>query len=169
MPRSIPALIFSLLLIILGFICMANPNETMSSLAYFIGALMLLSGIGSLLFGLQNRAQNPMLLLDGLLSSLFGGVLLFGGEEISESFVPLFIALWLIFKGGLWILHALRLRRYGYFGNAFLFCGALGVGLGALFLVFPHILSTLLSFMLGMVLIISGAVGLFIWRGMRRW
>lgn len=168
MSRSILTLIFSLLFIILGFICMANPNDTMSSLAYLIGAIMLLSGIGSLLFGLQNRTQSSMLLLDGLLSTLFGAVLLFGSEEISESFVPLFIALWLIFKGGLWILHGLRLRKYGYLSNAPLIFGTLGIGLGILFLIFPQILSTLLSFMLGMILIIIGAIGLFIWRSFYR-
>lgn len=158
-------LAFSLLLIGTGVACIANPLHTMIMLAYLVGCVMILSGVGSLAYFIQSRFV--MILLDGLLSCGFGLVLLFGGEEVAQNFVPLFIALWLILKGGLWLIHAWRLAHISMLTRGVKAMGWLYILLGALFVAFPQVLATLISFLLGMILIISGMVGLLLWNNLR--
>ncbi|CAM3299733.1 HdeD family acid-resistance protein [Helicobacter labetoulli] len=157
--KSILWLAFSLSLIVLGIVCIANPNDTMIVLAYLVGFIMLFSGLGSLVYFFQTRFM--MILIDGLLSCVFGLVLLFGGEEIAQSFIPLLIALWLILKGILWLIHAWRISKISNLASGVMIMGGLYVLLGILFVVFPEVLATLISLILGITLIISGSIGLF--------
>lgn len=160
-------LAFSISLIILGAVCMANPLVTMVLLAYLVGFIMVLSGIGEVIYFMQMRYA--MILLDGILSCAFGLVLLFGEEEIAQNFVPLFIALWLILKGILWLVHSYRLASSleSNLKVGIIIMGGVYIVFGILFVLFPEVLATLISLILGAVLIISGAVGLYFWNALR--
>lgn len=164
--KSILWLAFSLSLIVLGIVCIANPNDTMIVLAYLVGFIMLFSGLGSLVYFFQTRFM--MILIDGLLSCVFGLVLLFGGEEIAQNFIPLLIALWLVLKGILWLIHAWRISKISNLASGVMIMGGLYVLLGILFVVFPEVLATLISLILGITLIISGSIGLFFWNTLRK-
>ena len=164
--KSILWLAFSLSLIILGIVCIANPDNTMIVLAYLVGFIMLFSGLGSLVYFFQTRFM--MILIDGLLSCIFGLILLFGGEEIAQNFIPLLIALWLILKGILWLLHAWRLLKVSNLASGVMIMGGLYVLLGVLFVIFPEVLATLISLILGITLIISGGIGLIFWNSLRK-
>ena len=157
---------FSIALIILGIVCIINPLDTMVWLTYIIAFLILLSGVGSIIYFIQNRYA--MVLLDGLLSFVLGLVLLFGGESIAENFVPFLIAIWLIIKGILWIIHAIRVRDFVPNIAGIIIIGAICIVLGVVFLIFPQILATLISFALGSVLIINGCVGIYYWNSFRK-
>ncbi|TLD95767.1 DUF308 domain-containing protein [Helicobacter jaachi] len=162
-------LAFSLSLIILGVICIMYPLDTMQMLAYFIGFIMVFSGVGSIIYFVQMRYV--MILLDGLLSCVFGFILLFGGEEIAQNFVPLFVALWLILKGILWLIHSWRLYRIFQAINSSIGIACMGVVyllLGVIFVIFPQALATLLSIIIGITLILSGVVGLYFWITLKR-
>ena len=102
------------------------------------------------------------MLLDGVISCAFGLVLLFGGEEITQNFVPLFIALWLI--------HAWKLSRivYSNTNTSITFIGGFYILFGVLFVLFPEILATLISLILGIILILSGGIGLYFWNTLRK-
>lgn len=155
-------LIFSILLIVAGGICIANPSETMMFLAYFMGFIMLFSGIFALLYFFQARFF--AILLDGIISCAFGLVLLFGGEDLAQNFVPLFIALWLVLKGILWLIHSFRLSRANFSqSGAIMIIGALYVVLGIIFVLFPALLSVLISLFIGVGLILSGITSLYFW------
>ena len=164
--KSILWLAFSLSLIILGIVCIANPDNTMIVLAYLVGFIMLFSGLGSLVYFFQTRFM--MILIDGLLSCVFGLILLFGGEEIAQNFIPLLIALWLILKGILWLIHAWRLSKISNLVSGVMIMGGLYVLLGVLFVIFPEVLATLISLILGITLIISGGIGLIFWNSLRK-
>lgn len=164
--KSILWLAFSLSLIILGIVCIVNPDNTMIVLAYLVGFIMLFSGLGSLVYFFQTRFM--MILIDGLLSCVFGLILLFGGEEIAQNFIPLLIALWLILKGILWLIHAWRLSKISNLASGVMIMGGLYVLLGVLFVIFPEVLATLISLILGITLIISGGIGLIFWNSLRK-
>ena len=164
--KSILWLAFSLSLIILGIVCIVNPDNTMIVLAYLVGFIMLFSGLGSLVYFFQTRFM--MILIDGLLSCVFGLILLFGGEEIAQNFIPLLIALWLILKGILWLIHAWRLSKVSNLASGVMIMGGLYVLLGVLFVIFPEVLATLISLILGITLIISGGIGLIFWNSLRK-
>lgn len=164
--KSILWLAFSFSLIILGIVCIANPDNTMIILAYLVGFIMLFSGLGSLVYFFQTRFM--MILIDGLLSCVFGLILLFGGEEIAQNFIPLLIALWLILKGILWLIHAWRLSKISNLASGVMIMGGLYVLLGVLFVIFPEVLATLISLILGITLIISGGIGLIFWNSLRK-
>ncbi len=154
---------FSISLIALGAVCIVNPLDTMAFLTYFVGFIMFLSGLGEIIYFMQMRYA--MILVDGILSSVFGLVLLFGGEDIAQNFIPLFIALWLILKGILWFIHAYKLSRMveKSVKVGITMTGLFYVLLGVLFVLFPEILATLISLILGIALIFSGVVGLYFW------
>lgn len=156
-------LVFGITLLILGALCIANPLDTMSVLAYFVGFIMIFSGVGEVIYYTQKR--HVIILLDGVLSCIFGLVLLFGDETISQNFVPLFIALWLMLKGFLWCIHTWRFSIYLNRNTkmGILLMGCFYIILGVVFCIFPNILATLISLMLGIALIISGAAGLYFW------
>lgn len=135
-------------------------------LAYLVSFIMLFSGLGSLVYFFQMRFM--MILIDGLLSCAFGLVLLFGGEEIAQNFIPLLIALWLILKGILWLIHAWRLSKISNLASGVMIMGGLYVLLGVLFVIFPEVLATLISLILGITLIISGGIGLIFWNSLRK-
>ncbi|MCX2717598.1 DUF308 domain-containing protein [Helicobacter sp. MIT 21-1697] len=158
----------SLTLLVLGIVCIINPLHTMAFLAYFVGFIMLMSGIGGIFYFFTSRYI--MMLLDGGVSCAFGLILLFGGEEIAQNFVPLFIALWLILKGVLWLIHAWRLSRivYSNANTGIIFMGGFYIVLGVIFVLFPEILATLISLILGIILILSGCVGLYFWHTLRK-
>ncbi|AAP76700.1 DUF308 domain-containing protein [Helicobacter sp. MIT 03-1614] len=160
--------ILSLALIVLGIICIANPLHTMTFLAYFVGFIMFISGVGGIFYFFTSRYM--MMLLDGVISCAFGLVLLFGGEEITQNFVPLFIALWLILKGALWLIHAWKLSRivYSNTNTSITFIGGFYILFGVLFVLFPEILATLISLILGIILILSGGIGLYFWNTLRK-
>ena len=99
---------------------------------------------------------------------LFGIMLLFGGEEIAQNFIPLLIALWLILKGILWLIHAWRLSKISNLASGVMIMGGLYVLLGVLFVIFPEVLATLISLILGITLIISGGIGLIFWNSLRK-
>lgn len=161
-------LAFSVSLVVLGVVCIANPLDTMRFLAYLVGFIMLFSGIGEIVYFIQMRYV--MILLDGIVSCVFGVVLLFGGEDIAQNFIPLFIALWLILKGVLWFIHAWRVSYVMSVNTkmGIIIMGGLYVVLGILFILFPEVLATLISLALGIMLIISGGVGLYFWNLARR-
>ncbi|WP_301065561.1 DUF308 domain-containing protein, partial [uncultured Helicobacter sp.] len=63
-------LAFSVSLVVLGVVCIANPLDTMRFLAYLVGFIMLFSGIGEIVYFIQMRYM--MILLDGIVSCVFG-------------------------------------------------------------------------------------------------
>lgn len=159
-------LIFSVAVVILGIACIANPLDTMAFLAYIIGFIMLFSGLGEIVYFIQSRFY--FILLDGLISCILGGILLFSGDEIASSFIPLLVALWLIFKGVLWLVHILRAWQILQ-ARFMLVCMSLSyILLGIIFVIFPEILSAIISLVLGGLLIVSGVVGLWIWNKARK-
>ena len=147
-------LVLSISLIVLGVVCIANPLDTMEFLAFLVGEIV---------YFVQMRYV--MILLDGLISCVFGLVLLLGGDEISQNFIPLFIALWLILKGILWFIHSYRLTPFvtANLRVSIMTMGGVYILLGILFVIFPEILAMLISLALGIVLILSGIVGLYFW------
>lgn len=154
-------ILLSTLPIILGIFCIANPLNTMSFLSYIIGFAMFLSGAGSLIYFTQKRSY--LMLIDGIFSCIFAGILLFGSDSIAQGFVPLFVAIWLILKGGLWITHTFRRKSLGLSSNPILLLiGSISVLLGLVFIIFPEILATLISFVLGFIFITIGGIGLFL-------
>lgn len=156
-------LILSLIFIIFGVLCIVNPLHTMMFLAYVMAFVMLFSGIGAIAYFLQSHFLT--FLVDGILSLLVGAVILFGGEDITQQFIPTIIALWLIFKGFLWLLHAYKYTRLGArFMRGISFMGMFYILLGGLFIIFPELLATLLSFVLGITLILIGGMGLYVWK-----
>lgn len=157
----------SVTLIVLGIVCMVNPSNTMIWLTYFVGFIMLFSGVGGIAYYFQTRFT--MMLVDGILSTLFGLILLFCNNQIAENFIPYLIALWLILKGILWLIHSFKIKNFIQ-GSSILgitIIGGIYIILGIIFLVFPQILATLISFALGTTLMITGGVGIYFWNNFR--
>lgn len=158
-------LVFSLAVVILGIACIINPLDTMIFLAYFVGFVMIFSGLGEIAYFIQTRFY--IMLFDGIISCVLGLILLFGGEEIAGNFIPYLVALWLMFKGVLWLIHTYRLWQILKVRKTMLLVSVAYIALGVVFMIFPQILSAIISLALGILLMFSGIIGLWVWNRFR--
>ncbi|WP_394996391.1 HdeD family acid-resistance protein [uncultured Helicobacter sp.] len=165
---SILWLLCSICVIILGVACIVFPDGTMRTLSYFAALLMCSVGIVSIYYYFQSLYRPRWVLFDGIISIVLALILLFGNEQIGENFIPLVIAFWVLFKGIVWIILAFNMRAFSH--NAFssvMILGVICVILGLVFVAFPKILAFLLSFVVGLTLIVCGVVSVVFWKSFR--
>ena len=161
-------LLCSICVIMLGVICMIFPDRTMLTLSYFAALLMCAMGVVSIYYFFQSLYRPRWVLFDGIVSIVLALILLFGNEQIGESFIPLVIAFWVLFKDVIWIILAFTMRTMSH--NAFssvMVLGVICVILGLIFIRFPEILAFLLSFAVGLTLIVCGVVSVVFWKSFR--
>lgn len=165
---SIVWLLCSICVIILGVACIVFPSGTMLTLSYFAALLMCSVGIVSIYYFFQSIYRPRWVLFDGIVSIVLALILFFGNEQIGENFIPLVIAFWVLFKGVVWIMLAFNMRALSH--NAFssvMILGVVCVILGLVFVAFPKVLAFLLSFVVGLTLIVCGAVSVVFWKSFR--
>ena len=158
-------LIRSVGIITIGVACICFPLKTMLAISYLAAIVILSFGIGSIYYFFVSYNRSNFVLFDGIVSIALTIVLMFGNEYIGEHFIPYIVAFWVIFKGGVWAVLAVRIKTIS--PNTFLYMLAFGVFcviLGIIFIIKPEILAFLLSFVLGIGLIIFGIGTLIFWK-----
>lgn len=137
----------------------------MLAVSYLAAIIILSLGIGSVYYFFVSSSRSSFVLFDGIISIILALSLVFGNDYIGEHFIPYIVAFWVIFKGVLWIALAIKIKAMS--PNTFLYMLAFGVFcviLGIVFVIKPEILAFLLSFMLGITLIIFGIWTFVLWK-----
>ena len=114
--RKILSVLFGIMIIVDGVICLALPGLTFLTLGYMIGVGMLLDGIGRIInwYKMDRGTEQSGWVLTSAIISLTLGAILMGSDAMQlamDAFIVYMAIAWLIVMGILRISHALRIRR----------------------------------------------------------
>jgi uncharacterized membrane protein HdeD (DUF308 family) len=95
-----------------GLILLTQPASGALILTYFLGAVLLASGVIRAVLSFAHWGQGGwMMLISGLFAALAGALILFGFPEISVWALGLMLGVDLIVHGFAWLLYALQSAR----------------------------------------------------------
>ena len=173
--RKILSVLFGIMIIVDGVICLALPGLTFLTLGYMIGLGMLLDGIGRIInwFQMDRGAEQSGWVLVSAIISLTLGAILMGSDAMQlamDAFIVYMAIAWLIALGILRITNALRIRKMRNnirdfqvgtpFGRnwwiALLF-GILLIAFGIIGMFAPATIIETIGTLIGISIIISGA------------
>ena len=173
--RKILSVLFGIMIIVDGVICLALPGLTFLTLGYMIGLGMLLDGIGRIInwFQMDRGAEQSGWVLVSAIISLTLGAILMGSDAMQlamDAFIVYMAIAWLIALGILRITNALRIRKMRNnirdfqvgtpFGRnwwiALLF-GILLIAFGIIGMFAPATITETIRTLIGISIIISGA------------
>ena len=114
--RKILSVLFGIMIIVDGVICLVLPGLTFLTLGYMIGVSMLLDGIGRIInwFQMDRGTEQSGWVLTSAIISLIFGMILMGSDAmqlVMDAFIVYMAIAWLIVLGILRITHALRIRK----------------------------------------------------------
>ena len=114
--RKILSVLFGIMIIVDGVICLALPGLTFLTLGYMIGLGMLLDGIGRIInwFQMERGTEQSGWVLVSAIISLTLGAILMGSDAMQlamDAFIVYMAIAWLIALGILRITNALRIRK----------------------------------------------------------
>lgn len=114
--RKILSVLFGIMIIVDGVICLALPGLTFLTLGYMIGVGMLLDGIGRIInwYQMDRGTEQSGWVLTSAIISLTLGIILMGSDAMQltmDAFIVYMAIAWLITLGILRIAHALRIRK----------------------------------------------------------
>jgi uncharacterized membrane protein HdeD (DUF308 family) len=147
------------ILILTGIFCFANPGAIFLSIAFLLGAAMLLSGISGVLAYLRisrEREISSSLLIEGLMSTVLG-ILTLSNQLLADAVIPVFFGMWVMFTGLIRIAEAYVCRNAGITQLIWLLTpGVLGFAAG-LYAFFNTVLLDLSPILLvGLLFVIQG-------------
>lgn len=95
-------ILVGVLLVFTSVWCIAHPGATYLSLAFLLGAVMLLHGItaifGYLTIRIPKKRGPGWLLADGMVTTILS-LLVLSNQLVADSAVPVFFGLWIIHSG----------------------------------------------------------------------
>lgn len=114
--RKILSVLFGIMIIVDGVICLALPGMTFLTLGYMIGVGMIMDGIGRIInwYQMDRRTEQSGWVLVSAIISLTLGIILMGSDAMQlamDAFIVYMAIAWLIVLGFLRISHALRIRK----------------------------------------------------------
>ena len=173
--RKILSVLFGIMIIVDGVICLALPGLTFLTLGYMIGVGMLLDGIGRIVnwYQMERGTEQSGWVLASTIISLTLGIILMGSDAMQltmDAFIVYMAIAWLITLGILRIAHALRIRKMRNnirdfqpdtpFGRNWwiaLIFGILLIVFGIIGMFAPATIIETIGTLIGIAIIISGA------------
>ena len=173
--RKILSVLFGIMIIVDGVICLALPGLTFLTLGYMIGVGMLLDGIGRIVnwYQMERGTEQSGWVLASAIISLTLGIILMGSDAMQltmDAFIVYMAIAWLITLGILRIAHALRIRKMRNnirdfqpdtpFGRNWwiaLIFGILLIVFGIIGMFAPATIIETIGTLIGIAIIISGA------------
>ena len=173
--RKILSVLFGIMIIVDGVICLALPSLTFLTLGYMIGVGMLLDGIGRIVnwYQMERGTEQSGWVLASAIISLTLGIILMGSDAMQltmDAFIVYMAIAWLIALGILRITNALRIRKMRNnirdfqpdmpFGRNWwiaLIFGILLIVFGIIGMFAPATIIETIGILIGIAIIISGA------------
>jgi uncharacterized membrane protein HdeD (DUF308 family) len=144
-------LITGILLLFVGILVLSNPFKTLEFLLTIISIGILIWGIINIIkYKLMSviKPNQEFILFQGLLNIVFAVIILISLNSATKAFV-LFFGLYLIFLSFSKIFHALKLKKYNIVSwEINLLAGLIELSFGILLIIFPEIISIILSFLI---------------------
>ena len=151
-----------------GIYCLFTPVETFDTLGWFIGFIMMVEGVSSILTWNERRRMGfaDGWTLVGAIISVILGVFVIGSMAVQfaiDTFLAYLVAFWLVLGGVARIIAAFGLRKFQKAGNdagthwiVLLLLGALIVVMGVLCFIHPTYAMAGVGIILGIAIIVTG-------------
>lgn len=164
-------LIIGILTVACGVMAICWPGATLLTLSWFIGIVLLLEGVCSVVLYGYIGWQIPgsgWYLFDGIVTVIFAGFLLCN-QLLTASMLPYLLGMWVIVMGVERIMRSIEAKRWGdKEWWCVLILGILSVCLGVVFLFFPQLSTVAIGVITGIFLILYGGSIIFLWIGDHR-
>ena len=164
-------MITSLLLIVLGVVCILNPVEIFNTMAWLVGLLILLTGVTSLFFGLRAQRYLPNAGSTTLLAvfQIIVGLMMLGNSILSSIAIIAVFAIWVMFEGLSLSVLSFDYKRSGYERWWIMFLlGLCSVILGFLALRNPETIEAVMGILLGIGIFANGIERIVAFSGLNR-
>ena len=159
-------LVCGILFVFAGIVAIFNPADTLASISYILGLATLISGVIEIAIYSQTynlKCGAGWILMDGVLGAVLGILMLSGGEIVAGA-LPFIFAMWLMINGISKAITAFDIKRLGITGWGWMvLVGTLCTILGFASIFHPAIAIVSISMVVGILLIVQGAVALFLW------
>lgn len=156
-------IVSGILMVLTGVFCFMNPGQTFLSLAFIVGAVMVLNGtIHALAYfigrGLYNRGDNNGWILTDALITLLLGILILCNQLIVDIAIPLVFGMWMLVSGILRIEAATHINKERKLSNfrVTMITGILTVMVGIFGFINPLVVWMTTAVLLGMFLVMQG-------------
>ncbi len=153
-----------ILMVATGAFCFINPGQTFMTMAFVIGAVMVINGlihaVGFILsrgsFGIGDN--NGWILIDAILTLLLG-ILILCNQLTVDIAVPMIFGMWVLVSGLLRFEASTRINRQKKPGNfkAALITGVITIVVGLLGFINPFVTYLSVVVLLGFFMIVQGA------------
>lgn len=164
--RSLMTILASVFLGVAGVYCFLHPQDSLVTLGWYLGFLMLFSGVSQLVrYASGKAARSVWQLLIALVDVLFGLWLLGSGNFLYvAAFLPLFFAGYMAARGVLMGVFYVKHKDILPARHMYLLCAAGQVLLGLFLLARPLIAAYTLIYAVGIGLLWCGFSTFYAWR-----
>lgn len=158
-------LVVSILLVLTGVAAALNPVETLLSILWVIGLILIVNAVYSFITYAQVRKMDfkaGWVLMDGSVTALLGILLLFRGWTSAVILIYIF-SIWIVISGIIKIVQAFDFKKMDLSWGWLFGVGIVSVLFGILALFQPIIAAVTISVIIGLFLIIYGVVSIVSW------
>lgn len=168
---KVVAVIFGILMVIGGVVCLFSPISTSLALGYVVGLVMVLDAVGRFIYWWQERkagSADGWTLAGAILSLVFGFFILNSAAlQLGVNiFIMYYVAFWLVLHGIISIVHAWKIRKLHKEWNTKMLgehwyiplcIGILVCVFGVLCLFKPVVMASVIGVFIGLGIISAGA------------
>lgn len=157
-------LILSILMIIVGFVCLFFPIKTFNIMKIIVSIVFICFGIYSIVTYCLTTLyfKDPIIIMIGITHILFGVLLFQMPTEITAMSLTMMLAIMLLFYGAQKIAFSRRLSFFGLIDtNIYTMSGIMTIMLSIIFMVLPLTSAIIINYIIAAYLIVDG-ITLFI-------
>ena len=107
------SIVLSIVLIFIGIFLLIKPETTLYAISYFVGVILIVSGLFPIISFLTNKESQKYLefsFVTGIVAFLFGIVVMIKPEMIG-SIIPLLMGFWMVINGSIKLYYSFILNR----------------------------------------------------------
>jgi len=168
LPRWWVPVAVGALAIIAGILALAWPGPTLVLVGICFGVYLIFAGVGSLISAFADEAESTfMRIVEAILGiiTLFAGMILVVRPGASVVTAALVLGFWFLLAGCLQLARGIAVAEHRVYNVGF---GLLGIVAGIIVLAQPEIGVVTLVWIVGIALIVRGALGIGLGLGLRR-
>ena len=157
MSKKIWSYIIGFLCIIGGVYFILSPKETFSNIVYYLGIVLLITGILKIIAAVVNgKEMNPATrIFAGLVNALIG-IILISNPYMTVKLVTIFIGIYLILTSVSTLFVLLTITRSGSISNELVFQAIVKLVLGIIVFTTPIVSIVFTGVIIGTILVIVG-------------
>ncbi|NDW10835.1 HdeD family acid-resistance protein [Dysgonomonas sp. 520] len=160
------SLLIGIVVLSLGFWCIANPLSTIITFSYFFAISFLFSGLFEIIFAVSNKNSLHgwgWTLTSGIIDLLFGVILLSLPPASIATILAFFVGFWVMFRSIWGMATSIDLQRIGAKGWGWsLLLSILGIILSFIFIISPAFTSVVIVWIIGFAFLTYGIFRIYL-------